>query len=181
MIFISFSVCLIAFQYLLFPVLCTTNWVMSWPFLSLALSLCSQLRAGRAGSLLCPEGAGGPGRGSWGWVSSPWHFCPPVCHTRRSPGFFFSASPKQPKCNIPLKHNSDADSSVTFYSKGFYFVFFRICKVEINRNYIISSTGNIWIDSLNKSSSLFLFFVVFPWLSSWKWMMKWSLNIFKRF
>lgn len=182
MIFINFSVYLIGFQYLLFPVLSTINWLMSWPFLSLIMSLSSQLRTGRAESLLCP-------RGSWG----PWEgqlklgvlilTLLPTClsQTRRSPEFFFPASLKQPKCNIPLNRSSDADSSVTFYSKGFYFVFFRICKVEINRNYIISSTGNIWIDSLNKSSSSFLFFVVFPWLGSWKWIMKWSLNTFKRF
>lgn len=134
---------------------------------------------GELGPCCAQEGTGGPGRGSWSWVSSPWHFSSPVCQTRRSPEFFFSASLKQPKCNIPLKHSSDADSSVTFYSKGFYFVFFRICKVEINRNYTISSTDNIQIDSLNKSLSWFLFFVVFPWLSSWKQMITWSLNIFK--
>lgn len=105
----------------------------------------------------------------------------PAYLSNKEVSFCFSASLKQPKSNIPLKHNSDADSSVAFYSKGFYFVFFRIREVEINRDYIISSTGNIQIDSLNKSWSLFLFFVVFPWLSSWKWMIKWSLNILKRF
>lgn len=129
LIFINFQVYLIAFQYLLFSVLCTINWVVSWPFLSLFLSLSSQLWTGWAGSLLYLRGS----RGSWSCVSPPWDFCPPICQTRRSPKFFFSASLRQPKCNIPLKHNSDAHSSVTFYSKGFCFMFFRIRKVEINK------------------------------------------------
>lgn len=125
-------------------------------FQSLPCALSNKLSCVLALPLLNP-GAGRAGRGSWAWVSSPWGFSLPVCQTGRSPEFFFPASLKQPKYNIPLKHNSDADSSVAFYSKDFYLVFFRIHKVEINRNYIISSTDNIQIDSLNKSSSVFLF------------------------